>query len=88
MSILDKPETMKILALSILFVLSVGTSYALPNNYTKTKADSVLICRSNTAYAYHLYECRGLARCAHKIIKVTLEQAKKMGYKPCKICYR
>ena len=47
----------------------------------------VLICKSPTAYAYHSYECRGLARCTHKIEKVSLEDAIKLKKKACGYCY-
>lgn len=53
----------------------------------KPKADSVYICKSASAYAYHTHICRGLAHCAHMIIKVGKADAIKFGYKPCKICY-
>ena len=79
---------MKTLVLSILLFLTASTSYASPRQSIKIKADSVLICRSSRSYAYHSFECRGLAHCTHKIIKVTQEEAVRMGYKPCKICYR
>lgn len=79
---------MKSFILFFFIILSAGTSSALANRSYRAKADSVLICRSSNAYAYHSYECKGLARCTHKIIKVTIEEARKMGYKPCKICYR
>ena len=74
--------------LFILFV-TIGTSNisysALPT--IKVLRDSVYICQSKSAYAYHNYECRGLARCTHGIIKITKAEAIKLGYKPCKICY-
>ena len=74
--------------LFILF-LTLGTSgisnAALPS--LKVIRDSVYICQSKSAYAYHKYECRGLARCTHGIAKITKAQAIKLGYKPCKICY-
>ena len=47
----------------------------------------VYICISPTAYAYHKYECKGLARCTHEIKSVTVEKAQQSGYKPCHYCY-
>ena len=79
---------MKVIIFSLFLLLSGGTSYAAQVMPIKQKVDSVLVCRSGTAYAYHDHECRGLAHCTHKIIKVTLEEARRMGFKPCKICYR
>jgi hypothetical protein len=48
----------------------------------------VYICDSRGAYAYHSSkDCRGLNRCSHGILKVTLANAVKIYHrKPCKIC--
>jgi hypothetical protein len=48
----------------------------------------VYICDSRGAYAYHSSkDCRGLNRCSHGILKVTLADAVKVYHrKPCKIC--
>ncbi|MFA6245613.1 MAG: hypothetical protein WC615_01650 [Mucilaginibacter sp.] len=46
---------------------------------------SVYICDSPTAKKYHLRnDCRGLSRCTHRIIEVTLEEAKKRKFELCK----
>jgi hypothetical protein len=72
------------LLLTILVAGLLQTTFAA---IPKRIVDSVYICQSRSAYAYHAYECRGLARCTHGIIKITKAQAIKMGYRPCKICY-
>ncbi|MDB5141115.1 MAG: hypothetical protein JWR12_3031 [Mucilaginibacter sp.] len=76
-------------ALVILSLLiSVTISHAVPvKHHIKAAVDSVLICKSSRSYAYHSYECRGLAHCTHGIVKVTKAKAVKMGYRACKICY-
>lgn len=48
---------------------------------------SVLICGSRSAYAYHSSECHGLNRCRSGISRVSISDARAMGYQPCKICY-
>lgn len=48
---------------------------------------SVLICVSKSAYAYHRYYCRGLNRCTHTVNKVKVSEAKALGYIPCRNCY-
>lgn len=48
----------------------------------------VLICNSKSSYAYHSYQCRGLQRCTHDIIKITRQEAINRGRNACKICYR
>jgi 5-bromo-4-chloroindolyl phosphate hydrolysis protein len=47
--------------------------------------DNVYICDSPTAKKYHLRnDCKGLSRCTHRIIEVTLEEAKKRKFELCK----
>ena len=74
------------LILSMLISVNIGNATPI-KHYTKVAVDSVYICQSKSAYAYHSHICRGLARCTHRVIKITKEQAIKLGYKPCKICY-
>ncbi|MFB9841101.1 hypothetical protein [Mucilaginibacter ginsenosidivorans] len=76
-----------IIILSVFIGIAVGS--ATPVKYqTVNKIDSVYICQSKSAYAYHRYECRGLQRCTHSILKIPKASAIKLGYKACKICYR
>lgn len=45
---------------------------------------TVYLCDSNTGKKYHLRaDCRGLSNCSHRVIKVTLEEAKKRGKTLC-----
>ncbi|WP_121244677.1 hypothetical protein [Mucilaginibacter phyllosphaerae] len=47
--------------------------------------DNVYICDSPTAKKYHLRnDCKGLSRCTHRIIGVTIEEAKKRKFELCK----
>lgn len=49
-----------------------------------TDTTMVYLCNSSTGKKYHLKEnCRGLSNCQHRIIKVTLEEAKKRGKTLC-----
>ena len=49
----------------------------------------VYLCEGPASKVYHASpDCRGLSRCSTKIYKVTLEEAVKMGRRPCKIEYR
>jgi len=75
-----------IIILSLLISVSTGNATVLMPQF-KPSVDSVYICQSRSAYAYHSHICRGLARCTHGIVRITRAQAIKMGYKPCKICY-
>jgi len=49
--------------------------------------DSVYVCISQTAYAYHDHFCQGLKRCTHKVSKISLKDAKNQGKTPCGFCY-
>jgi hypothetical protein len=53
------------------------------------KTDSVWICVSKGAIAYHqTLSCRGLRSCKHRIIKVSLPDAiNKYHLRECHVCY-
>lgn len=53
-----------------------------------SKTDSVYICNSSTAYVYHSTpNCKGLNRCTHGVIKVSLYDAThSYGRRACKLC--
>jgi hypothetical protein len=48
---------------------------------------SVMICKSSTAHAYHIRNCKGLRSCTHEIETITLKEAEDMGRTPCGYCY-
>jgi 5-bromo-4-chloroindolyl phosphate hydrolysis protein len=49
-----------------------------------TDSQTVYLCDSAGGKKYHYNEhCRGLSNCQHRIIKVTLEEAKKRGKTLC-----
>lgn len=49
----------------------------------------VYICTGPKARVYHKTdECRGLDRCSGDVKSVSLEQAKGMGRRECRICYK
>jgi hypothetical protein len=53
-----------------------------------TGATKVYICDSPTAATYHSAEnCRGLQKCTHQILEVTITEAKNKQLRPCKVCY-
>ena len=62
---------------------------ALPLLVTNaTTKDSVYICDSKTAYAYHKdQDCSGLNYCTHGVYKVSLKDAETVyGRRACKLC--
>jgi hypothetical protein len=83
-----------LLLFAILLVSFSNFAGAPPLNHRNShpaafkKETYVYICNSNGAYAYHSSKtCRGLNRCTHEILKVTLADAVKVyKRKPCKIC--
>lgn len=53
-----------------------------------SKTDYVYICEGRYSKVYHKSDkCRGLSNCSTKIYKVTLEEARKLGRRPCKLEY-
>jgi hypothetical protein len=84
----------KLLLLLVIFAIAIISSGAPPpaaeKDHARTfkKETYVFICNSNGAYAYHSTKsCRGLNRCTHEILKVTLSEAvNTYRRKPCKIC--
>ena len=49
---------------------------------------SVYFCDSSTSVAYHASEnCKGLNKCTHNIIRITVNDAIGRGKRACKICY-
>ena len=70
----------------LLAALLYLTPYASSSN-----SENVYISKGNSAYAYHSHKsCRALKRCGEEghVITVTLSEAKEMGRRPCKICYK
>lgn len=58
--------------------------FLLLNHTIGSSSASVYICDSSNAKKFHLSSnCRGLSNCQHRIIKVTLETAKKQGKTLC-----
>lgn len=64
------------------FLLLIVSLYLIP-----VQQDTVLICKSAGAYAYHNHQCRGLKACMHIIETVTLKEALDLHRTPCEICY-
>lgn len=66
---------MKTLLLSVFLFLT---------NVTCKEAPTVYICDSSGAKRYHLSStCKGLSNCQHKILKVSLDAAKRKGRTLC-----
>ncbi|MHB1106663.1 MAG: hypothetical protein ACYCZ2_09905 [Lutibacter sp.] len=66
----------KILLISSIFILL--TSFIFIDTY-------VYICKGEGSKRYHLIKnCRGLKACTHKIDKITLKSAEKIGKTLCK----
>jgi len=55
------------------------------NSAMCTDPSVVYICNSGNAKKYHLSpDCRGLSNCQHRVVKESLEKAKKEGKTLCK----
>ena len=77
-----------IVLLSLLFFTVSITPLQAQKKKTETSQTYVYLCNSKTAYVYHSSKyCRGLNRCSHGLIKVTLTEAKRdYGRRACMIC--
>lgn len=72
---------------SLLLSLSLSTNVTWPT--ATKKVNYVYICEGPYSKVYHKSAtCRGLSNCSTRIYKVTLEEAQKLGRRPCKIEYR
>lgn len=55
---------------------------------SNVSSQKVWVCMSSGAECYHKErKCKGLCNCRKTIKEVTLEEAKEMGRRPCKMCY-
>ena len=77
-----------LLILIALFLSGFTSAETQPCNYADEQT-KVIVVMSNNAYAYHkTRDCSAVKKATHKVKEVTLEEAKEMGRKPCKICYK
>lgn len=50
--------------------------------------EDVYICTGGSARKYHRWSgCRGLNKCRGAIKKISIQNARRMGRNPCKVCY-
>ena len=79
----------KRVGLSVLVSVLLLTSFAPVRVAAVKEPVYVYLCEGPYSKVYHASDhCRGLSNCSTKIYKVTLEEAVKMGRRPCKIEYR
>ena len=72
--------------LTISLLLAVFT--ATDAEYNSDEQAKVFVVMSDNAYAYHKTKsCKAVKQATHEVKEVTLEEAIKMGRKPCGICY-
>lgn len=56
---------------------------------TNNSEVKVYICQGSWSECYHkTKDCEGLERCTTNLREITLEEAKKMGRRPCGYCYK
>ena len=73
------------LSISLLCAFA-GNSEAIESAST-TETTYVYICTGGYAAKYHAKAtCRGLNNCRGKVVKISVEEAKKQGRTPCSIC--
>jgi len=72
---------------AIKFFILIALSFSIISFSLAKEKKCVVVCTGNYAYAYHSSNsCRGLNRCKGAIETISLDEAIKMGRKPCGIC--
>ena len=61
--------------------------YSCGGSSSDDDSDTVTICLSEDAYAYHDHQCMGLDQCDGGTEEVTVEEAENDGRTPCGFCY-
>ena len=75
--------------LSLLLVYSLFASFTPCGFALPKRVEYAYLCEGPNSKVYHKSaDCRGLSNCSTKVYKVTLEEAVKMGRRPCKIEYK
>ena len=70
----------KLILLSLVFLTFTSFTY--------TQTVFVYICKGPSSKVYHKSNhCKGLSHCSTQVYKVTIDESKKMGRRPCKIEY-
>ncbi|KQB99957.1 hypothetical protein [Pedobacter sp. Hv1] len=70
--------------LLFLFLLSNATCQETKENKESKVSATIYLCDSPNAKKYHLKaDCRGLSNCSYRIIKTSLDQAKREKKKLC-----
>ena len=58
-------------------------------NSIDAEQNTVYVCTGGSSKRYHKYRsCFGLNNCGGQIKEVSLQEAKRIGRTPCKICYK
>ena len=72
---------------TILPILLCFALYSCGGSSSDDDSDTVTICLSEDAYAYHDHQCMGLDQCDGGTEEVTIEEAEDDGRTPCGFCY-
>ncbi len=72
---------------TILPILLCFALYSCGGSSSDDDSDTVTICLSEDAYAYHDHQCMGLDQCDGGTEEVTVEEAEDDGRTPCGFCY-
>jgi hypothetical protein len=79
---------MKQVLIYLTISLLLASFTATNAEYNSVEQTKVYVVMSSSSYAYHKTKnCSAVKKATHEVKEVTLEEAQKMGRKPCKICY-
>jgi hypothetical protein len=72
----------------MLLALCMPLAYTSNTHSTSSEAQLVYICTGPQSKVYHKHSnCKGLRNCSKDIKQITLDKAKSMNRRACKLCY-
>ncbi len=70
-------------------IFPYGNYQTLQLDSSEDSSSLVYICTGPQSECYHSNSsCRGLNNCSARIKSISIEEAKKMGRRKCKLCYK
>ena len=73
--------------LPIILCLAIFSCGGSSSDEDSGDSNTVTICLSEDAYAYHDHECMGLNKCNGGTEEISIEEAKDKRRTPCGFCY-
>jgi len=63
--------------------------YFILCSFTYIQSTYVYVCKGPQSKVYHKSDhCKGLSHCSTQVFKITLEESKQMGRRPCRMEFK